>query len=283
MGKEEVIEATDEHAEEEVSEVVVDDAEQETEVDQDHEEEVITAVTIGDEEPPAEEVEQAPTWVKELRKKQREMQRENRELKERLKAKEQAEVKPVALGPEPKLSDFEYDEDLFKAAWTEWHGKKRIADEAARQAEEAQKTAAKAWQDRLDAYNTAKTKLNVDDFEEAEATVLESLDQTQQGIIIHGAESPELVILAVGKSPARLKELSAIHDPIKFAFAVAKLEKDLKVTKRTKSPPPPEKTVTGTAPKSGTVDSTLERLRAEADKTGDYSKVHKYRRQKRTS
>ena len=42
-------------------------------------------VTIGDEQPPEEEQHaQAPAWVKELRKSQRELQRENRELKARL-------------------------------------------------------------------------------------------------------------------------------------------------------------------------------------------------------
>jgi len=34
--------------------------------------------------------------------------------------------------------------------------------------------------------------------------------------------------------------------------------------------------------KSGTVDSNLERLRAQAEKSGDYSKVTAYKRSKRT-
>ena len=84
----------------------------------------------------------------------------------------------------------------------------------------------------------------------------------------------------LGKSPTKLKELAIITDPVKFAFAVAKLERDLKVTTR-KAPPPPEKVVTGSAPKSGVVDSQLERLRTDAEKTGDYSKVTQYQREKR--
>ena len=71
-------------------------------------------------------------------------------------------------------------------------------------------------------------------------------------------------------------------DPVKFAFAVAKLETQLKVTNR-KAAPPPESTVRGTGRVSGAVDSTLERLRADAEKTGDYSKVMQYKRQKRQS
>jgi hypothetical protein len=91
-----------------------------------------------------------------------------------------------------------------------------------------------------------------------------------------------LLIYAIGKSTKRAKELAAITDPVKFAFAVAKLETQLKVTNR-KAASPPEKTVQGTGRVSGTVDSTLDRLRAEAEKTGNYSKVMAYKRQKRTA
>ena len=108
----------------------------------------------------------------------------------------------------------------------------------------------------------------------------DALSVTQQGIIVKGAQNAAVVIYALGKNSTKLKELSSITDPVKFAFAVANLEKDLKVTTR-KAPPPPEKTVTGSAPKSGVVDSQLERLRAEAEKTGNYSKVAQYQRQKR--
>ena len=90
----------------------------------------------------------------------------------------------------------------------------------------------------------------------------------------------DIAAVRVTKNPAKAKELSSITDPVKFAFAVAKLEAQLKVTPR-KAPPPPERAVRGTAPVSGTVDSTLERLREEAARTGDMSKVMAYRRQQK--
>ena len=105
----------------------------------------------------------------------------------------------------------------------------------------------------------------------------ELLSTTQQGIILQGAENPALVIYALGKNPAKLKEMAAITDPVKYAFAVSKLETQLKVTQR--KAPPPERTVQGTGRVSGTVDSTLERLRADAERTGDYTKVVQYRKQ----
>lgn len=98
-------------------------------------------------------------------------------------------------------------------------------------------------------------------------------------MLIAGCENPALVVYALGKNPKKAKELAEIKDPVKFAFAVAKLETQLKVNRKT--PPPVMKTVSGTGPVSGSVDSTLERLREEAARTGDMSKVFKYKQQLR--
>lgn len=253
----------------------------ESETDEDGDDgEVI--VTIGDEEPPQEEEdEKAPNWVRELRKSHREMARENRELKAKLEAKEAPQQQSaVQLGKKPSLEDFDYDTEKFEQELAAWYDHKRQVDEQAAKAKADEKAAAEAWQQKLNSYGEAKSKLKVKDFDDAEEVVLSSMNQTQQGIIIQGADNPALVIYALGKNSGRAKELASINDPVKFAFAVAKLEKDLKVKNR-KAPPPPEKKVNGTAPKSGSVDSTLERLRAEAEKTGNYSKVHQYKQQLR--
>jgi hypothetical protein len=102
-------------------------------------------------------------------------------------------------------------------------------------------------------------------------------------MILQGADNPALLVYALGKNPKRAKELASIKDPVKFAFAVARLETQLKVTKR-KASSKPEPTISGTGRPSGSVDNTLERLRTEAEKTGDYSKVYAYKqRQKRTA
>lgn len=230
-----------------------------------------------------EEIAKAPEWVRELRKTNRELSRQNRELQKQV-ADKATTAQAAELGPKPKMSDpeIDYDAGKFEIALSKWNDQKRIADQRATDAQAAEKKAQEAWQTRLNDYSDAKAKLKVKDFTEAEATALEALNQVQQGIVVQGAENAALVIYALGKNPVKLKELGAINDPVKFAFAVAKLEKDLKLTTR-KAPPPPEKVVTGSAPKSGVVDSHLERLRADAEKTGDYTKVNQYRRQKRAA
>jgi hypothetical protein len=239
-------------------------------------------VTIGDEAPPKEdeEIAKAPEWVRDLRKSQRELIRKNKELERQLAEKAQPnEATDPGKKPAMADADIDYDADKFEVALTKWNEKRRAADNESAQRQAAEKQSQEAWQKKLSGYGEAKTQLKVKDFDDSESAVLETMNVTQQGIIIQGADNAALVIYALGKNLVKLKELASITDPVKFAFAIAKLEKDLKVT--TRKAPPPEKTVNGSAPKSGVVDSQLDWLRADAEKSGDYTKVTQYKQQRR--
>jgi hypothetical protein len=233
-------------------------------------------ISIGDETPPADDGERAPEWVRELRKQHRELQKRVREYEAREQA---APAGPKPVGPKPKLEDHDYDTDRYETALEAWYAQKAAADKAEREAQRQAEEAQKAWQAKLDGYGKAKADLKVRDYDEAEHTVMETLNVTQQGVVLQGAENPALVVYALGKNPRRAKELAAITDPVRFAFAVAKLEAQLKVTPRTKPPAPERSLPVGTAPVSGGSDSTLERLREEAARTGDMTKVVAYKRQ----
>lgn len=222
-------------------------------------------VTIGDAEPEQTE-EHAPSWVRDLRKQYREAQRELRELKAR------AQVAPDVpqLGKKPTLEDFDYDSDKFESALVDWHAKKQridaIATEKAKQAEAQER----AWAERLQTYAGQKQSLKVPDFEEAEALAQDVFNVTQQGVILQGADNPALLVYALGKNPAKAKELASITDPVKFSFAVAKLETQLKTAPR-KPSVAPEKGIQSSAPAKSAVSNRLEALKAKAEKTGDYT------------
>lgn len=238
-------------------------------------------VTLGDEpvsEPDPEE-KAAPQWVKDLRKKSREDAKRIRELEQQVSAAKAPAAKAPEVGAKPTLEGCDYDADKFEADLIAWQDRKRQADQAANDQRRHEEEAQQAWQDRLNNYSAQKGKLKLPDYEDAELAIQEALNVTQQGIIISGADNPALVVYALGKNPAKAKELADIKDPVKFAFAVAKLETQVKMQKKDK--PAPERTVSGTAPKSGAIDSTLDRLRADAEKSGDYSKVHAYKRQQK--
>jgi hypothetical protein len=181
-------------------------------------------------------------------------------------------VKETAASKKPTLQDFDYDTEKYEAALIPWYEEDRKRKEESAKAE-------KDWNSRLEEYQEAKAGFKAEDFDEAEAIALGMLTQTQQGIIVHGATDPTMLMYALGKNEAKAKELAAIKDPVKFAFALAKLEGQLKVSTR-KPATQPEGRISGNARPSGTVDSTLERLREEAARTGDLSKVMAYKRSK---
>lgn len=247
--------------------------EQQTEVQQEED-----VVTIAGESPaPEEEEKQAPEWVRNLRKSYRELQREKRELEEKLKAVSPAtEQGPVVLGRKPTLEGCDYDSDKFESELADWFERKRQADEAEAKQRARQQAEQESWQKKLETYTQSKTGLKVSDFQDAEETVLETLSVTQQGIILQGAQNPAVLVYALGKNPNKAKELAGITDPVQFAFAVAKLETQLSVTK--KQAPPPEKRINGNG-SLGTSSAQLDRLREEAARTGDFTKVIAFKKQ----
>ena len=242
------------------------------------EDEVI--VSIGEAKPPTDEEARAPEWVRELRRKQRETVKELKEARAKIEALTAGNT-PSELGAKPTLEDCDYDADRYESQLVDWYERKRKADEAKAKAEQAEREQSTAWQAKLEGYGKAKGDLKFKDFDEAEAEVQESFSATQQAIIVKGAENPALVVYALGKNPSHAKDLARIADPVEFAFAVAKMEAQLKVTTKKNTLPPPERVLEGNGRVSGTIDSTLDRLREEAAKSGDYSKVIKYKADKR--
>jgi len=239
-------------------------------------EEVVITIK-GESPPPEEEEKQAPEWVKNLRKSYRELQREKRELEDKLKmVLPSAEQSPVEPGRKPTLEQCDYDSDKFESELEAWFERKRQSDEAAAKQRSKQQSEQESWQKKLEGYNQSKSGLKVSDFEDAEEAVLESLSVTQQGIILQGAQNPAVMVYALGKNPKKAKELAGITDPVQFAFAVAKLETQLSVTHR--NLPPPEKRIVSNSG-SGSSSVQLERLRDEAARTGDYTKVMAFKKQ----
>jgi len=238
-------------------------------------------VTIGEESPPPEEAEPAPSWVRDLRKQYREERKRSKELEKRLAEIQKGEEnqKAPTLPNKPSLEDADYDTQQYESMLAEWYEAKRQVDAQQEAVKQQEQQAQTEWQQKLDSYDQAKAKLSVRDFEDAEDAVTEQFNTVQQGMIIAGADNPALLVYALGKNPQKAAELASVQDPVKFAFALAKLETQLKVGKR--SAPPPEKTVTGTGSLAGSTDRTLEKLREDAARTGDYSKVMAYKRQKR--
>lgn len=254
-----------------------DDTDAEPVEDAESEDSDAVTVTIGDEEPDA-EVEKAPDWVRDLRKKERDGRKRIRELESKL---QERAPHATQIGQKPTLESVDYDEGRFEAALTAWHDQKRQVD--VRKQTEAQKAkdAQAAWTNRIAEYDDRKKALKVSDFDDAEIAVESEMSVTQQGIILQASENPEVVIYALGKHPAKMKELAAIADPIRFTAAVARLEGTLNVKPRAPKTRPEKRLSPNAGTGGGSTDNTLEKLRAKADKSGDMSEVLAYKRKMR--
>lgn len=243
---------------------------------EEHEE--VQIVIEGEEPPPVRGP--APKWVRELREQHRALKARNAELEQELRTKVQPE-KVVDPGPKPTLDGCDYDPSRFEQEMEAWHGRRQEASRREAEANAAVEQKRKEWNERLMVYGKTKEELSkqIPSFAEAETVVQTTLDLTQQGVIVAAADNPALVVCALGQNPKLAQDLAKERDPIKFAFKVAKLEAKLKMAKKNNAPPP-ERPVKGTGGVSGAVDSQLDKLRAEAAKTGDYTKVIEYKQRK---
>jgi hypothetical protein len=258
----------------------------ESEDGEDQGDDEIVAIAIGAEPSPgSEDVDEidgkpAPAWVKGLRETAKEQAKRVRELEAALKAKETGTPPADAIpdpGVKPTLEGSDYDAEKFEAALLAWSDRKTAAEAKKKEQETAAATAANAWQAKVAAHNEAGTKLKVSDFKDAQDTVAAALSVQQQAILIDGSEKSHLLVYAIGKNPKVLAELAAITNPVRFAFKAAAIEKDIRVATKRKEIPPPERRVSGNTGTTMAVDGNLERLRAEAARTGDFTKVNAYR------
>ena len=235
--------------------------------------EEIDVVTIGDDPPPPEE---DSSVIRRLRTIHKEKETENRNLRRQLA--ENAETNPV--GVKPTLESCDHDDAKYEKDLNTWYGKKSEQDQRHAEVTAKQKRDDEAWQKKLDSHGEKSTALKVQDYDIAQETAFESLSITQQGLIIQAADNSANVFYALGRSKKHLEELSAIKDPLKFTAAMSKMEVQIKVTKRTPGTKP-EGEVKGSGNPTNPGSNELEKLRAEAEKTGDNSKVVAYRKAQR--
>lgn len=256
----------------ELTDAVEEGGEQAAEQDERDGEEVIFAIGDAD----AEEDRDGDTdLVKDLRRQLRE------EKQARAATTKVAEAKPVEVGPKPKLADFDYDEDAFEEARDAWDERKRQSEQHQTVEQQEQQKSQRVWNERLTSYAAKRTALARPDIDDVEAIVVDRLDQTRQAIIVSGADDPAKVVYALGKNPSKLNELAAITDPVKFAFAIAKLEGQIKVVTR-KRTVAPDKISNGSAPISvQSEDKVADKLLEKAQRTGDMAEYRAHMKKQR--
>ena len=221
---------------------------------------------------PEAEEEQKPKWAVELEQK----------INKATAPKEpepEIDVPPLQFEPEPQPSDAEYDFDRYKEKLSAWHERKRILEDEHAKKQAAHAEAQKLRQSVLQRYQEDKRSVSASDYDDAERRVREELDEAQQSIILQGADNPARLVYALGKNTQAMQKYARIKDPVRFAFAIASLENKMNKPRDDTPKLKPEKVVQGGG--FGRSNASLESLRREADRTGDYSKVVRYKREKK--
>lgn len=266
---------------EEESQDLEDDAEHETEEGEKPEEEASEdseeeGIYLEFEDGEREEPEESGSTISYIRKANRELKKEKRELEKRL-AELQTPEPSVKLGPKPDLEDFDYDQDKYDEALLSWSETKRKVEAEQAEKQAAQKAAEDAWQAKLDRYVDARARIRNDDFELVEGLVQEKLSPVQQNLILAASQSPERDVYALGLSPKELDRLSEIDDQAQFIYELGILE-GKRGKGMTKKAPKPEKRVQGSAPRSSAIQSKYEKLKDRAAQTGDRTELIRFRR-----
>lgn len=231
-------------------------------------------VTFGDEAAPASKGENSDL-VRHLR----EVAKRQAEEIATLRRAQPQQAAPIDPGPKPTLESCDYDGDKFEQELDAWKERNRKAEQAGESARQAQQAQQEEFQGRMQAYNAGKGSLKAKDFDVAEAAVTSQFSQEQVAVALMASEDPAKLVYALGRHPAKLAELVAIKDPIKFAAAIARLEGKITVTARGKTPPAPDTPQRGSGPLTGAkTDPVLEKLERDAARTGDRTEVVKYRR-----
>ena len=222
--------------------------------------------------------EDASSVIRNMRKREREKDRKLRQAErelEQLRKAQQPQTAAPELPPKPTLESCDWDEWEFEKKLIDWQKAAVEVEKAKAKQQEQQQALIREAEAKRTAYQENAKKLKKD-FAEAEEEVVSIFDQTRQSILLEASDNPALLVYALGKNPAQLERLSKITSLAKFAAELGKLEKDLKVSKPTK-PAPADTNLRSNAPASGS-SKKLAQLEADAERTGDRTKLIAYKR-----
>ncbi|MEG3384067.1 scaffolding protein [Salmonella enterica] len=264
------VELAEEVETEDGSESSGNDAEEDTETDDDESEQEFY---FGDEklDSPTSEDGAEHGLVKHLRKTIKEKDRELKELMRQ--SQKPVEQQPVITQPPrmPKLDDEDigFDEEIYQqrmAKWAEENGKyqeqvrERKREEEARTATLQQKAA--NYMQRVKALKVAGLP------GWSEQAVREDVPVHIQDMILLESEKPEIVVLALGRNAELRKQLAEATNPVAIGRLLERIESKARIMPKAKTTAATTPTVKGS---NGAVINNLDKLKAKALETGDWT------------
>jgi hypothetical protein len=265
----ELLESTFEEPQEveEVAEVETVESEEETAEETTEETQEQDDVTAEDEIPQGKHSKVVISQREHIRKLEKQLKLEKME-KEREKAQREAlsamTQQVETLPPEPDIEDpdINYDTDLFKKKYQAWTEKKVKIEQQQAQIKAAQDAENAKINEKLQKYYESKPQYK--GINEAEQIVVSTLEVAKQNAIVKYAKNPALVISVLGKNPVLLNKLANLGDIVEYGIEINEIERKAnEMLTNKKTPPPPEKVVTGKTAVTSNHEKHLDKLRAE--------------------
>lgn len=210
------------------------------------------------------------------------LRQEIRERDKRLAEYTRTAKPKIEVGEKPTLESCEYDEERYEAELDGWKERKRQAEAQEQEAERESQARAERDQRAFVNYRARAQTLPVKDFDQAEQIVVNALPELHSRALLHYTKDPAKLVYALSQNPAQMERIGNEPDVIKAILMMAELEGKMKVTTRKKPPAPESESIQhGSARPSAANDRHLEKLEAQAAKTGDRSAIAKYRYEQR--
>lgn len=240
--------------------------------DGDNDDDYEQAFYFGDDEltSPVSEEEKDTGLVKHLRNTIKE---KDKELREARKQQTHQPVTQQQLTPPPRmpqLSDegIDYDDAVYSQKVQEWaESNARYQSQKAEQ-ERQQQSLQQAHQQKIASYQERVKSLRVSGYQQAEQSVIEEVPEQIQAMIIHFAEKPEMVVLALGRNAELRQQMANATDPVAVGRLIGSIESQAKIMPKPKNKPAATPEVKGG---TGAVLNNLDKLKEKARETGDWS------------
>lgn len=227
---------------------------------------------FGDEklDSPTSEEAKDPALVKHLRSTIKEKDRELKEL--RRLSTQPAQQQPVIAQPPvmPKLTDpgIDYDEDLLQEKLEQWAKDNDQYKEQQRVIKQQQEMLNEQLKAKVTNYQQRVKSLKVRGFADAEQIVREEIPVSIQDTILLEAEKPEMVVLALGRNAELRKQLAETTNPVALGRLLERIESKAKTMPKAKTNAATTPEVRGS---NGAVINNLDKLKAKALETGDWT------------
>lgn len=188
--------------------------------------------------------------IKEQNRENKDLSSENQQLRDQLAANKPA-IPAVADKPEPTLEDCGYDTEKFQREYSIWNGAqldKKLDDRLNRQHTSEQTSAATAEREAsIEGHYQRASELRVGDYEEVEDVAVEALGAKLIQSIQSTVDNSEALIYYLGKNPEKAAQVAVLFEanPGKATFELGKIASRITLRPKGKGAPVPDLAVPG--------------------------------------